>query len=368
LTQEGDEYIPREFDESGEKKVSRNGQPMDNREYKCRTFLVPNRGDKLFMLATECARVLGYRDSYLLFNKNRSLFKIIATQAEKDDLIGQEILPYSYRSRQIAIVTAKSMFRQFGSRLIVGGRRVRDDYWEAKARKQGFTEEDLAGEKRPGGQRQREAQAAEAAQAAALGHNQDVVYSSSGPGHVPMDQHGHPQIMQAGMGGQMGQSLAPLPMISLAPADEMRLREYSNVPRPRQELAGQPYQDRSQPSSVTEIMNHANHATDFSKALNQQQRHRSKQMDEYWKQPRDAPGSAGGQSASGDSQQPTSIGPGGIPSGAVMGSQPQQPLMSHQGSAMMPQYAPQQHPNPSQSPARAMHQVCRVLLCADSIY
>ena len=35
------------------------------------------------MLATECARVLGYRDSYLLFNKNRSLYKIIANQQEK---------------------------------------------------------------------------------------------------------------------------------------------------------------------------------------------------------------------------------------------------------------------------------------------
>lgn len=150
LTPEGDEYIPREFDDEGDKKVMSTGNLCNGREYKCRTFHVPHRGEKLFMLATECARVLGYRDSYLLFNKNRSLFKIIATQAEKDDLIAQELLPYSYRSRQIAIVTARSMFRQFGSRVIVGGRRVRDDYWESKARKQGFTEEDPAGEKRPG--------------------------------------------------------------------------------------------------------------------------------------------------------------------------------------------------------------------------
>ena len=135
LNAEGDEYLPREHDEHGEQKVAPTGHPLGGREYKCRTFLVPSRGDTVFMLATECARVLSYRDSYLLFNKNRSLFKIIATQPEKDDLIGQEILPYSYRSRQIAIVTAKSMFRQFGSRVIANGRRVRDDYWEAKARK-----------------------------------------------------------------------------------------------------------------------------------------------------------------------------------------------------------------------------------------
>lgn len=151
--------MPRERDEAGEQKVSPQGHPLGGREYRIRTFFVPGRGEKLFMLATECARVLGYRDSYLLFNKNRSLFKIIATQPEKDDLIHQEILPYSYRSRQIAIVTAKSMFRQFGSRVVQNGRRVRDDYWEAKARKQGFTEEDLAGEKRPGAAKARDAAA-----------------------------------------------------------------------------------------------------------------------------------------------------------------------------------------------------------------
>jgi hypothetical protein len=95
------------------------------------------------MLATECARELGYRDSYLLFNKNRSLYKIIATQHEKDHLIHEEILPLSYRSRQIAFVTARSMFRQFGSKVVLSGTRVRDDYWESNAKKQGFTEEDL---------------------------------------------------------------------------------------------------------------------------------------------------------------------------------------------------------------------------------
>lgn len=85
------------------------------------------------MLATECSRVLGYRDSYLLLNKNRSFYKLIASEAEKEDLIHQEILPFSYCSRKIAIVTAKPMFRQFGSRIIINGRRVRGDYWESKA-------------------------------------------------------------------------------------------------------------------------------------------------------------------------------------------------------------------------------------------
>ncbi|OTA86379.1 hypothetical protein M434DRAFT_155659 [Hypoxylon sp. CO27-5] len=144
LGPDGDEYLPREIDEAGEKKILPNGQLLGGREYRCRVFSVINRGSKLFMLSTECARVLGYRDSYLLFNKNRALYKIIASQEEKDDLVSQEVLPFTYRSRQIAIVTARSMFRQFGSRIVVNGRRVRDDYWEEKARKQGFTEADPA--------------------------------------------------------------------------------------------------------------------------------------------------------------------------------------------------------------------------------
>lgn len=122
---------------------------MGGRTFNIRAFVIGHRGEKRFMLATECARVLGYRGSYLLYKKNRTLHKIIATQQDKDDLIDREILPYSYRSRAVALVTAQSMFRQFGARIIEGGRRVRDDYWEAKAIKQGFTEEDMPGNQRP---------------------------------------------------------------------------------------------------------------------------------------------------------------------------------------------------------------------------
>ncbi|RMZ79253.1 hypothetical protein DV737_g3537, partial [Chaetothyriales sp. CBS 132003] len=123
LTAEADEYVPRDFDEAGDKKVDSLGYLQGGREYKIRTFTLPGRGQKLFMLATECARCLQYRDSYLLFNKNRSLYKIIASVKEKEELVSHDILPYSYRSRQIAIVTARSMFRQFGSRVIKDGRR-----------------------------------------------------------------------------------------------------------------------------------------------------------------------------------------------------------------------------------------------------
>lgn len=358
LSQDGDEYVPKEFDEAGEKKVDALGYPQDGRQYKCRTFRVPNRGDKLFMLATECARVLGYRDSYLLFNKNRSLYKIIATQAEKDDLIQQDILPYSYRSRQIAIVTAKSMFRQFGSRVIVNGRRVRDDYWESKARKQGFTEEDLAGEKRPGAAKARDAAAAEAASAGLLpnlGHG-DVIYSNAIEGMPGLPP---------GLGGP--QTLAPLPMI-LAPTttDDPRLREYSNIPRPRQEMTGQPYQDRTQPSSATEILNQASHTADFNKILNQQRSFRHKSLDEFYSKPREVPVSAS-QPQSGQAESTAAVSqslqsPQMPPSGMMNPGQPQNvmpnqtPMMAHQAA-----YSQQAHQsNPiAQSPIRSMPQGIR---------
>ncbi|KAF4632457.1 hypothetical protein G7Y89_g5667 [Cudoniella acicularis] len=290
LGAEGDEYIPREYDEAGEKKVNNTGHLLDGREYRCRTFFVPNRGDKLFMLATECARVLGYRDSYLLFNKNRSLYKIIATQAEKEDLIHQEILPFSYRSRQIAIVTAKSMFRQFGSRVIVNGRRVRDDYWETKARKQGFTEEDMAGEKRPGAAKARDAAAAEANANAslALGHHGDIVYSNN-PGHFGVGVHPQPQTVQPGMIGAPG-SITQLPMITLAPEQaDMRLRDYSNIQRPRQEITGPAYQDRTQTSPPTELLTQAHQAAEYNKQVNAQRSQSSEYLDRRWRQPHEAP-------------------------------------------------------------------------------
>lgn len=94
------------------------------------------------MMATECAKELNYRDSYLLFNKNKSLYKVIASQPEKEKLINLGLLSYSFRSRQIALVSARSIFREFGAKVVKNGYRVRDDYWEQKAIEAGHTDND----------------------------------------------------------------------------------------------------------------------------------------------------------------------------------------------------------------------------------
>ena len=291
----GDEYLPREIDEAGEKKVMPNGQLLGGRQYRCRTFLVPHRGDKLFMLATECARVLSYRDSYLLFNKNRSLYKIIASQVEKDDLVAQEILPFSYRSRQIAIVTARSMFRQFGSRMIEGGRRVRDDYWETKARKQGFTEADPAGEKRPGASKAR-AEAVEASQAAPAilgGPHGEIIYNNA-PAQFGAP---HPNLMP-GMIGSPAAGPTRMPMITTVGPDYTENRtnrgEYAAILKtgPRQEITGPAYQDRTQPTPMPEIHAQAHHAAEFNRSVNQQRDMRNDYMQTMWRRPHEQPASA----------------------------------------------------------------------------
>lgn len=277
VNEEGDEYVPRESDEAGEAKVTASGHLQDGREYRCRTFTVPNRGEKLFMLATECARVLVYRDSYLLFNKNKSLFKIIASQKEKDDLIQKEILPFSYRSRQIAIVSARSMYRQFGARVIQGGRRVRDDYWEQKARKQGFTEEDLASEKRPAMNRPREP-VPDAVQANANAMNilasSQILYQDL-PGH---DIFSHLPGAGLGIGG-----IAPAMMPVTNGADrDKALREFGWPTGPRQEITGTPYQDRTQSSSAVDLVAQATQAAEFSRSIERQRDIRAPFLHESW--------------------------------------------------------------------------------------
>ncbi|KOS20262.1 Chromatin structure-remodeling complex subunit rsc7 [Escovopsis weberi] len=334
LNPTGDEYLPRETDEFGEKKVQQNGQLLGNRHYRCRTFLVPNRGDKLFMLATECARVLGYRDSYLLFNKNRSLFKIIASQAEKDDLVAQEILPFSYRSRQIAIVTARSMFRQFGSRVIENGRRVRDDYWETKARKQGFTEDDPAGEKRPGAAKAREA--AEAAQNSVLlgGAHTEIVYNNT-PGPYP----GAQAHLVPGMIGAPPGSATRMPALSVGPdLSDNRPRDYGGIVKsgPRQEITGPPYQDQTRPSPLVELHSQAHHAADFNRSVNQQRDIRGDYVQNMWRRPHEQPPSSSlAQSVgSSDTNLPSATRPSSSPHTSAAGI-PQQGVVSSQSPQMM---------------------------------
>lgn len=131
-------------DPAGEEKVDKLGFMKGGRELRLRTFTILGRGQRQYMLATEPARCIGFRDSYLLFQRHRKLLKVKLADDEKFDLIDREIIPHSYKGRTLGVVTARSVFREFGARVVVGGRRVRDDYYETEAKELGHTPDEIA--------------------------------------------------------------------------------------------------------------------------------------------------------------------------------------------------------------------------------
>lgn len=116
-------------DPSGEEKIDTDGNLKGGRKFKVRSFKLFDNGDRLFMLATEPARAVGLRDSATLFQHHPNLYKYILSQSEKNKLIGQSVLPYSYRNRTISVVAARSIFKEFGHQIIVNGKENDDDYY-----------------------------------------------------------------------------------------------------------------------------------------------------------------------------------------------------------------------------------------------
>lgn len=124
-------------DEEGESKINKNGELLGGRQFLVRSFTLLDKGRRRFMLSTEPARAVGFRDSYLFFQYHPNLYKYIISQDQKNDLIDRSVLPYSYRNRQIALVTARSVFKEFGAKIIVNGRNITDDYYATRLREEG---------------------------------------------------------------------------------------------------------------------------------------------------------------------------------------------------------------------------------------
>lgn len=139
-----DDEIELPDDPEGEAKINKNGELLGGREYRVRTFTLLGRGKRLYMLSTEPARCIGFRDSYLFFQKHKHLYKIIIDDDEKRDLIDRDLIPHSYKGRSIGVVTARSVFREFGAKIVIGGKKVIDDYDAAAARERGDVEGELA--------------------------------------------------------------------------------------------------------------------------------------------------------------------------------------------------------------------------------
>ena len=139
-----DDEVELPEDIEGETKVTKDGALLGNREYRVRTFKIEGKGERLYMLSTEPARCIGFRDSYLFFQKHKQLYKIIIAEEAKKDLIDRGLIPHSYKGRAIGVVTARSVFREFGAKIVVGGKKVVDDYQVAEARARGDVDGEYA--------------------------------------------------------------------------------------------------------------------------------------------------------------------------------------------------------------------------------
>jgi chromatin structure-remodeling complex protein RSC7 len=168
-------------DPEGEKKVDKNGCLKDGREYRCRTFTLLDKGDKLYMLSTEPARCIGFRDSYLFFQKHPVLYKLVIDDKIKHDMISRDLMPHSYKGRTIGVCTARSVFREFGAEIIIGGKKIIDDYQVEEAMKRGDVEGELAV---PGDVLPKEGEPYNKNQYVAW-HGASAVYHTGGPS-VPM--------------------------------------------------------------------------------------------------------------------------------------------------------------------------------------
>lgn len=122
---------------------------LAGREYKVPTFTLPTRGDEVFMLAMDPARLFNYRDSYLFFQRNPYLRRVRLTEEERNLLVDQRKLVHWFRNRDVAVVSARSCFKCFGHRIIKNGRRIVDDYFETRAREEGDSHDSEDGENIP---------------------------------------------------------------------------------------------------------------------------------------------------------------------------------------------------------------------------
>ncbi|KAI7821260.1 chromatin-remodelling complex, RSC SWI/SNF subunit Rsc7/Swp82, partial [Kickxella alabastrina] len=120
-----------EADSEGERKIDTLGQLLGGREFICPVVTSPFRSNprRQYILTMDCCRFTGARDSYMLFKQHPRMRRVETTQRERDMLADRRLIPKVTRFRPIAMITARTAFREFGARIVKNGRYVTDDYW-----------------------------------------------------------------------------------------------------------------------------------------------------------------------------------------------------------------------------------------------
>ncbi|KAJ2590000.1 hypothetical protein IWW49_002230, partial [Coemansia sp. RSA 1797] len=113
-----------EKDTNGETKIDSNGYLQDGREFICPIFRSPFRRNtqRQYVLTMDCCRYMGARDSYMLFKQHPRMRRVETTQQERDLLADRMMIPKVTRFRPIALITARTAFREFGARIVKNGK------------------------------------------------------------------------------------------------------------------------------------------------------------------------------------------------------------------------------------------------------
>ena len=116
---------------NGDLKINKFGDLLINKKFKMKTFTLPNDNSNIkYSISTDVARLVGYRDSYFLFQKHTNLFRFTIDDETKLTLINDDYLPNSFKTRPAYLITARSAFKEFGHRLIINGKPGIDDYYD----------------------------------------------------------------------------------------------------------------------------------------------------------------------------------------------------------------------------------------------
>ncbi|KAH8928682.1 hypothetical protein BT69DRAFT_1276973 [Atractiella rhizophila] len=185
-------------DPKGAEKIDINGNLLGGREFKMPSFTFPFRSNtsKVFILAIDAARQIGFRDSLYFFRRNPLVHKIVCTQAEKDYLIDKSILHTNLRGRSVTMVSALNLYKALGAKMVKDGKYVIDDYYEEEALAKGHKPGDSAvtDPYEPGKQDSR-----------------DTVAVGVGPRGIPTPSYTHVRgELQFGNRGSEGQVWEPL--------------------------------------------------------------------------------------------------------------------------------------------------------------
>ncbi|SCU77233.1 LAFA_0A00364g1_1 [Lachancea sp. 'fantastica'] len=140
IADSGDCYVLLQGDQQGESKIDRFGKLLGNRHFLFSSFCLSSRPRQVYVLLGDLLKCLGVSLSCEQFLQQHQQLLGVPASPEEVVALKQANLISGIESDQPSLfVTAKSVFMLFGARVILGGARLVDDYWEELAKEQGFS-------------------------------------------------------------------------------------------------------------------------------------------------------------------------------------------------------------------------------------